>query len=78
MQTLLGINHSLEAPLDLLVFLVVFGVRRINWWLRHRLPDLHGGSSPIARRLPCLLLEMLQQKLVLAESSHKVRLVCLV
>ena len=71
MQAMLGMNHSLEAPLDLLVFLVVLGVRWVNWWLRHRLPDLQGGSSAIARVLACILLEMFEQKLVLAESSHQ-------
>lgn len=71
MQAVLGMNHSLEAFLDLLVFLVVLGVRWVNWWLRHRLPDLQGGSSDIARILARILLEMFKQKLILAESSHQ-------
>ena len=78
MQAMLGMNHSLEAPLDLLVFLVVLRVRWINGWLWHGLTDHQGGRSAIARVLSCILLEMLEQKLVLAESSYKARLVCLV
>lgn len=58
MQAVLCMNHSLEAPLDLLVFLVVLRVRWVNWWLWHRLPDLQGGSGAIARVLACILLEM--------------------
>ena len=58
MQAVLRMNHSFEALLDLLVFLVVLGVRRVNWWLGHRLPDLQGGCSAIARVLACILLQM--------------------
>ena len=78
MQAVLGMNHSFEAPLDLLVFLVILGVRWVNWWLGHRLPDLQGGCRAIARVLARILLQMFEQKLVLAESSHQAGLVCLV
>lgn len=78
MQAVLGLNHSLQALLDLLVLLVVLGVRWIYWGLWHRLPDVQGGRNAVTRVLACIMLEMLEQELVLAESSHKARLVCLV
>jgi len=70
MQAVLGLNHSLQALLDLLVFLVVLGVRWIYWWFRHRLADVQGRRNAIARVLACIMLQMLEQELVLAESSH--------
>jgi len=61
-----------------LVLLVVLGVRWIYWGLWHGLPDVQGGRNAVTRVLACIMLEMLQEELVLAESSHKARLVCLV
>jgi hypothetical protein len=78
MKAMLGLYHILEAPLDLLVFLVVLGVRWIYWGFRHRLADVQGGRNAIARVLARVMLQMLEQELVLAKSSHKARLVCLV
>ena len=70
MQAVLRLNHILEAPLDLLIFLIVLGVRWIYWGLRYRFPDIQGRRNAIARILARVMLQMLEQELVLAESSH--------
>jgi hypothetical protein len=60
MEAMLALNHILEAPLDLLVFLVVLGVCWIYWGLRHRFPDVHGRRNAIARVLARVMLQMLE------------------
>ena len=67
-DNLLPAHHFLEISLDLLVFLVEFGIRRVDGRFNHRFLDLHGCTARRDRER-WLQLEVLKEQPVLAESS---------